>query len=51
MRQNKFFINIYLIEEQSTKYRHKTLAKYRFTPKLSDPEIICMEMVGEFCIP
>ena len=46
---DKLTINIYLMVEQYYKIVvTKTLRSAGYSPKLSDPEIICMEMVGEF---
>ena len=46
---DEFIINIYLMVEQYYKIVvTKPLRSAGYAPKLSDPEIICMEMVGEF---
>ena len=46
---DEFIINIYLMVEQYYKIVvTKPLRSTGYAPKLSDPEIICMEMVGEF---
>ncbi len=46
---DEFIINIYLMVEQYYKIVvTKPLRSAGYAPKLSDPEVICMEMVGEF---
>lgn len=46
---DEFIINIYLMVEQYYKIVvTKPLRGAGYAPKLSDPEIICMELVGEF---
>ena len=46
---DEFIINIYLMVEQYYKIVvTQPLRGAGYAPKLSDPEIICMEMVGEF---
>ena len=45
----EFIINIYLMVEQYyKKVVSYPLRQHGYAPKLSDPEVICMEIVGEF---
>ena len=49
MPLDEFIINIYLMVEQYYNLVvQKPLRRGGFAPKLSDSEVICMELVGEF---